>query len=459
MRSPQVGGAVASANGAAVDAVRWQGDLRSDCEVRRVGKPSCRPRWSPTSTTPVMTSGTGSSYRHRDAATGAIARSVATSAPSPVHTLRVTTTPPSPSGFRARAVDHLALAIGTTKGLFIVSDGVLDGPMFPGEAIYSFAQLPDRYITGAESTHFGPSVRSSQDAGLTWDEPERRPIAFPDDTEAALAAVWQLHPDRRPATATRSGRAWSRRRCFGPTIGVRPSSSSEGCTTTPTVRPGSRDSGLALHTVITQPERPDRITVAVSAGGVYRSDDGGETFHACNVGIEARFLPDPHPDHGQCVHKVAVDEGDPDTFWAQNHFGIYRSTDAGDHWENVGQPGTASGVPADFGFAVVTHPVDADTAFVFPLESDAQRWGPGARSRVYRTSDAGVTWEPCARGLPAGDTYLTVLRDSFAISPVPPYTLAFGTRSGHVFASVDNGDSWRQVAEYLPGVTCVRVLD
>ena len=170
-------------------------------------------------------------------------------------------------------------------------------------------------------------------------------------------------------------------------------------------------------------------------------------------------MPDPHPDHGQCVHKLAVDAVDPDTFWAQNHWGIYRSTDAGDHWEDVGRPGAETGVPSDFGFPIVAHPVDPGTAYVFPLTSDEFRASPEARCRVYRTSDAGTTWEASSRGLPAGDSYMTVLRDALDIGSTVPFPLAFGTRSGHVFASVDGGDSWRQVAEYLPPVLCVRVLD
>ena len=352
------------------------------------------------------------------------------------------------------------MAIGTTKGLFLVSDGVVDGPILAGDAVLALAQLPGRLLAASTDSHFGPNVRASDDDGLSWDEPGTRPVAFPADTDTALASVWQLHVDRRPNTVET---IWA---------GVEPAalfrSDDRGDTfelvrglfehpDRPKWQPGY--CGLALHTVVTHPRRPDRIVVAISAGGGYRSDDGGGTWVARNTGIEARFLPEPFPEVGQCVHKLAVDAVNPDILWAQNHWGIYRTDDAGDHWESVGHTGEPDGVPSDFGFPVVSHPEEPDTAYVLPLESDVFRCTPQGRCRVYRTTNAGLSWEAMSDGLPRTNAYLTVLRDAFTIGANAPHPLVFGSKSGHMFASVDSGESWRLITSYLPPILCVRVLD
>ena len=177
--------------------------------------------------------------------------------------------------------------------------------------------------------------------------------------------------------------------------------------------------------------------MAISTGGVYRSDDGGETWVA-QPGNRGPVLTEPSPTLGQCVHKVALDAVNADVMWAQNHWGVYRTEDAGDHWESVGHVGEPGGLPSDFGFPIVAHPEQADTAFVLPLESDAYRCTPEGRCRVYRTADGGLNWEALADGLPSANAHLTVLRDAFTIGVTPPCPLVFGSKSGQVFASVDS---------------------
>jgi hypothetical protein len=365
------------------------------------------------------------------------------------------------AGFRARVTDHLAVAVGTTKGLFLVSDGVPDGPWFKGRAVPAFLQIDGRYIAASTDPRFGPAVHVSSDGGLTWTEPTERSIAFPVEADEAVVQVWQLQRDARSA------------RGASPVIlaGVEPAALFVSEDLGQSFRlvdslwshphraewePGG--GGLGLHTIVTHPDRPERVIVGISTGGVYRSEDRGRTWAASNTGIEAVHLPDRHPEYGQCVHKISIDAEGPDVLWLQNHWGIYRSTNAGESWENVGRAGEEEGVPSDFGFPIVAHPDEPGTAFVFPLESDEYRCSAGAACRVYRTVDAGKSWQPLGNGLPAANAHLTVLRDAFDIGSTAPFPLVFGTRTGQVYASADGGETWRLFAGNLPPILCTRVL-
>jgi photosystem II stability/assembly factor-like uncharacterized protein len=204
--------------------------------------------------------------------------------------------------------------------------------------------------------------------------------------------------------------------------------------------------------VLVHPDDHQQLLIAISAAGVYRSDDGGASWRASNRGIVASFLPDGEDlEFGQCVHKVARDAKDPQRLYLQHHGGIYRSDDGGDTWSAM------TGIAGmDFGFPVVAHPTRPSTAYLLPLESDEYRCTPGGQCTVWRTHDAGVTWQPLTDGLPRRDAHLTVLRDAFTTDGLDPAGLYFGTRTGEMYASTDDGESWQLVARHLPPVMSVR---
>jgi len=203
-----------------------------------------------------------------------------------------------------------------------------------------------------------------------------------------------------------------------------------------------------VHTVLPDPGS-DRVVIAMSAGGVYVSEDGGNGWTPRNRGISAGFLPE-EPEYGQCVHKVAIDAGDPERMYAQNHGGVFRTDDCGKQWTSI-----AGGLPADFGFPIVTSPRTPGTAWVIPLVADMQRVPPDGRLRVHRTRDAGETWSEFGAGLPDG-TWASVLRDAFCADTGDPTGLYLGTRDGCVYASADEGETFTTVAEHLPDVLTVR---
>jgi photosystem II stability/assembly factor-like uncharacterized protein len=208
--------------------------------------------------------------------------------------------------------------------------------------------------------------------------------------------------------------------------------------------------GQAIHSVLPDPSDPAHVTVAMSTGGVYRTYDSGESWAPANAGIKVDFAPDPFPEFGQCVHKIAAHQEAPNRIFAQNHGGVYRSDNGGDQWTSI-----ADGLPADFGFPIVVHPRKPDTVFVFPLVGGAERFPPGARAQVWRSEDAGESWTPSESGLP-DRFYAAVLRDAMTTDNAEQSGLYIGARDGSVFVSTDDGASWRQIVEHLPDVLSVR---
>ena len=354
------------------------------------------------------------------------------------------------------------LAIGTKKGLWLATSEdrrswTLGEPQFLMQEIPSIGIDTrggrTRVLVGVRSEHFGPTVVHSDDLGASWSEPEEGSVVFPEGTDAALERIWQIRPD----TEQRDGVVW---------VGAEPISvwkSTDGGRTFELNRAlwdhadkeqwGAGAGGAAVHTIVPDATDDGLVHVAMSTGGVYRSTDAGASWTARNHGISAYFLPDPNPEVGQCVHKIAADtEG---RLYAQNHRGVYRSDDSGDTWVSI-----ADGLPADFGFVMLTHPRRSGTAWVVPLVSDWERVAPGGHLAVHRTDDAGSSWRALDGGLPAVD-YNTVLRDAAFVDTAEPVGVYFGTRGGSVYASADEGETFQEVAARLPDVLCVRaaVLD
>jgi len=348
------------------------------------------------------------------------------------------------------------LAIGTTKGLFLArqdgDDWHLDEPRFPMTRVaavsFDARRDPVRLLVGGMHEHWGPLVARSDDLGATWSEDEQAALRFPSGSGAAVAQIWQL----APGPADRPEEVWA---------GVEPAAlfrSDDGGVTFHLVeglwQHPHRESwhpgfgGLCLHTVLPHPDDADDVLVGISTGGVYRTRDGGATWAPSNQGIEARFYPDPYPEFGQCVHKLVRLPDDPSTLVLQNHGGVFGSGDGGATWEP-----RAVGLPADFGFGLAA---SSSATYLFPLVADAMRLPPDGRARVFASTDAGRTWQSRSSGLPERDFYSLVLRDALATDGRDG--VYFGTRSGEVWASDDGADSWEQVAAHLPDVLCVRAF-
>jgi photosystem II stability/assembly factor-like uncharacterized protein len=356
------------------------------------------------------------------------------------------------------------LLIGTRKGLLIARSTddrrtwSTDDFQFRNQEVYSVAvdtrRDPVRIHAGVGSGHWGPLLTYSDDLGKSWSEPEHPPIGFPPDHDAAVARVWQI----QPASAQQPDVVYAGvepHALFRSDDGGQSFALVEGLWQHPhraEWQPGG--GGACLHTVLPHPDDPDDVMVAMSAAGVYRTRDGGATWQPANQGIQAAYLPEDQrfPEFGQCVHKVTYHPEQPDRLFAQNHFGVYRSDNRGDSWTAI-----ETGLPSNFGFAMVAHPHRPETVYNFPLQADAERFPPEAKCRVYRSENAGATWEALSEGLPNDPYYAAVLRDAMVADASDPAGIYFGTRLGEVYASRDDGDSWRMITGHLPDILSVRV--
>ena len=275
-------------------------------------------------------------------------------------------------------------------------------------------------------------------------------IAFPADTGTSLERVWQLAPGLAPETiwaGTEPGAVF-RSDDHGETFSLE-----RGLWEHPhREKWGAGYGGQAFHTVVPHPSDPDSVTCAISSGGVYATTDGGETWTAQNTGVKAEFLPEEqqYPEFGQCVHKIARHPEVPDRLFMQNHGGVYRSTDGGVTWDSI-----EAGLPANFGFPVVVHPHEPETIYVYPLIGSGQRYPVDAKSRVWRSRDAGETWTELGDGLP-DNFYVGVMRDAMCADDHATAGVYFGARNGSVWGSADEGDTWSELISGLPDVMVVR---
>lgn len=345
------------------------------------------------------------------------------------------------------------LLVGTKKGLFALEGSPRDGfevtlRAFAGEPVEYALRDPrtNRILAGVISPFYGPKLFVGENGA--WEQ--AKGVELPAGGEEALERIWVIVPGEQDGVlyaggdpgvlfkSTDGGLSWELVR----SLYEHP--------TRPGWSPGG--GGLCLHSIATWPGEPDRLALALSAVGVWLTDDGGATWRHGNQGLGARYLPEGTESLSLCVHDLQRAPRRPERLFMQFHGGVYRSDDAGESWTEIGD-----GLPSDFGFPLVVDPADPDSAYVIPLTADMDRTTPDGRVRVYETRDAGATWTPRGDGLPAEHAYLTVLREAFAgRGEGPELELYFGATSGDVFGSGDAGATWSCAATRLPPVYSVR---
>ena len=358
--------------------------------------------------------------------------------------------------------------VGTKKGAFICTSDAnraewkVTGPHFGGMEIYHINGSPadpKRIYASQASDWFGQIVHRSDDGGETW-ETVGNEFAYDGETGNhqwydgtphpwEFKRVWHFEPSRTdPDTVlagvedaalfktTDGGHTWRE------LSGLRTHSTGEDWA------PGA--GGMCLHTILVDPKDENRIFVAISAAGSFRSEDGGETWRPINKGLVSNFMPDPEAEVGHCVHRIAMHPSRPDTLFMQKHWDVMRSDDAGDTWHEI-----SGDLPSDFGFPIAVHAHEPETIYVVPIKSDSEHYVPEGKLRVYRSRSGGNEWEALTDGLPQENCFVNVLRDAMSVDDLESCGIYFGTTGGHVYVSPDAGDRWIPIGEHFPKVLSV----
>ncbi len=348
--------------------------------------------------------------------------------------------------------------VGTRKGAFLCRSDKrrrnwkIEGPWFTGNMIHHFIYDPrgrGALFAAVNNDWFGSDLHRSADWGRTWQKTNDG-IRYAADSGLSVKRIWHIRPGRLsepgvvyagvdPAGLFRSsngGAAWEE------VLGLNRHPTRDKWT------PGA--GGMILHTILLPPENPERIYVAISAAGVFRSDDGGKSWQPRNKNTRADFLPTTFPEVGQCVHKLVLAPGSADLLYQQNHCGVYRSESAGDDWADI-----SKGLPSRFGFPMAVHPRDSRMIWALPHVGAEFRVFPKGAVVAYRSTNGGRTWSKQTRGLPGRNAYLTVLREAMSTDTCDPAGVYFGTQNGQLFFSRKEGSEWQALAEFLPPIQSV----
>jgi photosystem II stability/assembly factor-like uncharacterized protein len=390
-------------------------------------------------------------------------------------------------------MSRVRLLVGTRKGAFVLSSDAarkkwsVAGPHFAGWEIYHLKGSPadpDRIYCSQSSSWFGQVIQRSDDGGKTWHQPGTpvgQPTTTPDGTPMGesnkfaydvspetgrpltthqwydgtqhpweFKRVWHLEPsltdpamvyagveDAALFRSTDGGQNWHE-------LASLRSAQGEKWT------PGA--GGLGLHTILLDPTNANRIYIAISAAGAFRTDDGGQSWKPINRGLRSQYIPDPEAEIGHCVHRIAMHPARPGVVYMQKHWDVLRTDNEGDLWTEV-----SGDLPSDFGFPIDVHAHEPETIYVVPIKSDSEHYPPEGKLRVYRSRTGGGDWEPLTRGLPQENCYVNVLRDAMAVDQLDECGVYFGTTGGQVYGSRNGGDSWEAIVRDLPAVLSVEV--